>query len=86
VPEGEEPDCSEEASSPHAIEPAAESEAKAAESVSPHAITKMETEPARQGTAAAGAKQAKRGKAKRARSRALPAFLREVDLFLSQRR
>jgi len=88
VPNGEEPDCTEEASSPHAIKPAADSEpdAAAAKTASPHAINTAETKPAQRRSAAAETKPAKRVKSKRARSRPLPSFLRKVDLFLSQRR
>jgi hypothetical protein len=88
VPNGEEPDCTEEASSPHAIKTAQESEpdAAAAKTASPHAINTAETKPAQQGKRSAEAKPAKRVKSKRARSRPLPSFLRKVDLFLSQRR
>ena len=86
MPEGERPDCPEQASSPHAIDPAqtSEAEAEAADTASPHAIKTAETESAQNGSGA-DAKPAKRIKSKTARSRRLPFFLRKVDLFPSHR-
>ena len=88
MPEGQEPECAKRASSPHAVEWAegSEPDAETAKADSPHALKTLEAEPDRSGNAAATAKPAKRVKSRTARSRRLPAFLREVDLFKPQRR
>jgi hypothetical protein len=80
VPEGEEPDCAEQASSPHAVEWAERSEGDAGVTDSPHALKTLEAEPDGRSKAAVDAKPAKRVKSKTARSRPLRSFLREVDL------
>jgi hypothetical protein len=80
VPEGESPDCIEEAGSPLAIDPEAPSEA-AQESKATE-----QGKPSQQSKTASETKPAKRVNAKAARSRPLPSFLRKVDLFLSARR
>lgn len=80
MPEGEDPDCTEDARS-HAIETADDDSADA----SPHAVKTVEkTETAERGEI--DAKPSKRGKLRSARSRKLPAFFRKVDLFLQERR
>ncbi len=89
MPEGKDPDCTEEAAPRHAIQSAEDSapESAAAKTDSPHAIKVAATpDGAQHGDAAQDAKPAKRGKSKSARSRRVPSFLRKVDLFLSSRR
>ena len=72
--EGKDPNCTEAANSPHAIDPEAPSEpaqdSKAAE----------EGKPSQQSKTTSETTPAKRVKSKSARSRQLPSFLRSVDL------
>jgi hypothetical protein len=80
VPEGRAPECTETAASPHAIEPAEGSQPDAPQTASPHALKTLEAEPPPLADAATNTKSAKRVKSKKARSRPLRSFLREVDL------
>ncbi|HYJ58149.1 MAG TPA: hypothetical protein VEW64_02215 [Methyloceanibacter sp.] len=89
MPEGNDPECTEEAGSPHAIQSAKDSgpDEETAKTASPHAVkSAAETDRAQHDDATPDAKPAKRGKSKSARSRRVPSFLRKVDLFLSPRR